>query len=196
MGHHERKARGRHPHQRGGAIDLAITLGGDPAALTCASAVIASSGLTCRDYQQRYAGRQAQLQARQAGSQPPTAPEVTAMLSADRASELSPGGATGLLLGLAGLLDGRPIPGSVLTAPAACQFLARDGVAGGPDHAWDAVRALEDTGLLVTDTATTPPLVRIPHAAGAQAGLPARTLRQAARAAAEVGDDIAERVAG
>jgi len=172
--------------QRGGAIDLAITLGGDPTALTCASAVIASSTLTCRDYQQHYTGKQAQLQAQRADSQPPAAPEVTWMLSADRAGELSPGGATRLLLGLAGLLDGRPIPGTVLTAPAVCQFLAQAGIASGPDHAWDAVRALEDTGLLVTDPATTPPLVRIPQAvvAQARAGMPARTLHQAVRAAA------------
>lgn len=175
------------PDQRSGAIDLAIILGGDPTALTCASAVIASSDLTCRDYQQHYTGKQAQLQAQRAGSEPPAAPEVTWMLSADRAGQLSPGGATRLLLDLAALLDGRPIPATVLTAPATCQFLAQAGITAGLDHAWEAVQTLEDTGLLVTHPATTPPLIRIPQEIAAQgrASMPARTLHQAARAVAD-----------
>ena len=48
------------PVQRQGAIDLAETLGREPLALGQASAAIASSNLTCRDYRDYFVQRREQ----------------------------------------------------------------------------------------------------------------------------------------
>ena len=63
------------------------------------------------------------------------------MLSAEYAEELLPGGGTWPLLLLAALLDSHGIPAAVLTAPAACQYLAGTGAGypPGPQHAQSAV---------------------------------------------------------
>src|SRR5207247_9412492 len=47
------------PHLRGGAFGLIEELGGDPLALSQASAVIRSSGVSCGDYQEKVTGRRA-----------------------------------------------------------------------------------------------------------------------------------------
>ena len=64
------------PDQRNGAIDLAITLGGDPCALTHAGALIATTIQTCRDYKRRYTAACAKLTSRQppARHHPPRSP--------------------------------------------------------------------------------------------------------------------------
>ena len=54
--------------QRSGAIDLAADLGGEPAALAQAGAVIASSGLPSREYRHLFAQRRAQLAAAGTGA--------------------------------------------------------------------------------------------------------------------------------
>lgn len=95
------------PHQRSGAIDLAAALGCEPAALAQAGAVIASSGLPCRDYRQYFLHRQAQLLA---ADEEPAPAAVTWTLSADHAKQLSPDGGTWLLLVLTALLDGAGSP--------------------------------------------------------------------------------------
>jgi tetratricopeptide (TPR) repeat protein len=174
------------PDQRQGALDLAITLGGDPCALAHAAAVLITTTQTCRDYQHYYAGRLADLASRQPGSQPPVA--VTWAMSAERAGQLCPGDATWLLLSLAAYFGGQVIPGPVFTTPAVCTYLAEHGVAGaGPDRAWDAVRTLERTGLLIVDRTATPPAVRISRvtAARAHAALPGPVGDQAAQVAAD-----------
>jgi hypothetical protein len=112
------------PDQRHGATDLALGLDCDPCALAHASAVIATTTNSCRDYQDRYAGMRARLTARQASGKPPPALAVTWILSAERAEQLSPGGATQPLLALAALLGGPAIPGPVFTAPATGKYLA------------------------------------------------------------------------
>lgn len=176
------------PDQRHGAIDLAITLEGDPCALTHASAVLATTTQTCRDYQHHYTDKCARLAARRAGGEPPAAPVVTWLLSAERAEQLSPGGATALLLALAALMDGQAIPGPVFTTLAACTFLADTGAAAvDADRAWQAVRALEHTGLLTIDPTATPPVVRISRlvAALVRAAMPGQMLERAAQAAAD-----------
>src|SRR5207249_10537217 len=94
-----------------------------PCALTHASAVIASSTLTCSDYQRHYTDRRARLAGRQANGSQVAPVAVTWLLSAERAEQLSPGGATRLLLGLASLLDAQSVPGPVLTTEAICRFL-------------------------------------------------------------------------
>jgi tetratricopeptide (TPR) repeat protein len=172
------------PDQRHGALDLAITLGGDPCALAHAAAVITTTTQSCGDYQHYYTTRLALL-----GPQPDSPPPagVTWALSAERAGQLCPGGATWLLLALAAQFGGQAIPGLVFTTPATCTYLAQHGVAGAdPDRAWDAVRALERAGLLTIDQAATPPTVRVSRAvaARARAALPGPILDQAAQAAA------------
>jgi len=174
------------PDQRNGAIDLASVLGGDPCALTHAAAVITTTVQTCRDYQHRYTARQAELASRQPASPPPPA-AITWVLSAERAEQICPGGITSLLLALAAQFAGRPIPGTAFTTPATCTYLAQHGVAeAASDQVWDAVRALERTGLLAISPAAASPAVRISEvvAAAVRAALPGRILGQAAQAAA------------
>jgi tetratricopeptide (TPR) repeat protein len=178
------------PDQRHGAIDLATTLEGDPCALTHASAVLATTTQTCRDYQHHYTTTRAHLAAHQAGGEPPAAPAVPAvtwLLSAERAEQLSPGGTTQLLLALTALMDGQPVPGPVFTTQAVCTYLADAGApAVDADRAWQAVRVLEHTGLLTIDPTATPPVVRISRqvAALVRAAMPGQMLERAAHAAA------------
>jgi tetratricopeptide (TPR) repeat protein len=174
------------PHQRSGAIDLAAALGCEPAALAQAGAVIASSGLPCRDYRQYFLHRQAQLLA---ADEEPAPAAVTWTLSADHAKQLSPDGGTWLLLVLTALLDGRGIPGTVFTAPAMRRYLAGEDAAWPPDpkRAWSALLALERAGLLAVDPASTPPTARMSPAlqAAVRAVTPQGALDRAARAAAD-----------
>jgi tetratricopeptide (TPR) repeat protein len=152
------------PDQRHGAIDLAGDLGCDPAALAQAGAVIASSRLSCRDYQQHFAQRQDQL-AKHADGERPGAAAVTWTLSVEQADRLSPGGTVHLLLALASLLDGHGIPAAVFTSAAACAYLP-DGTR--PEQARDALLSLSRTGLVTIDSSVTPPLVRVGSALAAQ----------------------------
>jgi tetratricopeptide (TPR) repeat protein len=175
------------PDQRHGAIDLAMALGGDPCALTHASAVIATTTQTCHHYQRRYTDKLASLTARQGNGTPVSPLAATWALSAERAEQLLPGGATSLVLALTAVLDDQPVPGPVFTTPAVYGYLTHAGAqAVNADRAWDAVRALVHTGLLTIDTTVTPPLVRLSRAVAAQvrATAPKRVLGQAAQAAA------------
>ena len=90
---------------------------------------------------------------------------------------------------LAALLDGHGIPGTVLTAPAACQYLAGQDAGGPPDpqRAWSALLALQRAGLVAVDPASTPPAVWVSPAvqAAVRAAAPPDLLDQAARAAAD-----------
>jgi len=174
--------------QRHGALDLALALEGDPCALARASAVITATGWTCRDYQQRYTAARSRLAARQAPGYPPAPAAVTWVLSAERAGRLLPGPATGLLLALAAVLDGQPVPGQLLSAPAVRAWLAQAGAAApGADHARDAARALEECGLISIDPPPAPPAIRMSRftAALARAAQPGHILEQAAHAAAD-----------
>ena len=141
------------PDQRLGAVDLVQDLGGDPLALFQASAAIASSGLTCRDYRELFARQRDQLA--EVSGTPPGAKLVTWMLSVERADQLAPGGAAQSCLALAVLLGGHGIPEAVFAAPAAGEFIAgtaavAPGDARGPQG---ALRSLERTGLLTIDPA-------------------------------------------
>ena len=120
------------PDQRSGAIDLVGDLGCEPIALAQASAVIASSGMSCRDYRQYFTQRQKQFA--EAGRAEPSAAAVTWTFSAEYAEHLSPGVSIRSLVALAALLDGHGIPGAVFTTLAAGQYLTEDGAAraGGP----------------------------------------------------------------
>jgi tetratricopeptide (TPR) repeat protein len=167
---------------RNGAYDLAEDLGGEPAAVAHAGAVMAGSGTGCRSYQHYFAEHRGRLRAAD-GREPPAA-AVTWMLSADYAEELLPGGGTWPLLVLAALLDSHGIPRAVLTAPAACRYLADTGTGSppGPQHAQSAVLALERAGLVYAGPAVhlSGPLQR-----AARAAAPAELLERAVRATAD-----------
>ena len=174
------------PDQRLSAVDLVQDLGGDPLALFQASAAIASSGLTCRDYHDLFAAQQDQL-ARVSGAQP-GAKVVTWMLSVERADQLAPGGAAQSCLALAVLLGGHGIPETVFAAPAAGEFVAGStGLAPG-DHRGPhgALRSLERTGLLTIDPAGGARVVRVHPVVQAvvRMAMPGEVRDQAAQAAA------------
>jgi tetratricopeptide (TPR) repeat protein len=145
------------PDKRLGAIDLARDLDLEPVALAQASAVIASSPLSCREYRDHFVRRREQL-AESASTRLPAA-AVTWTLSFERAGQLAPGGSAQLLLALTALLDGPGIPQSVLAAAAAGDFLAGGGDVGASGER--ALAALEQAGLLTVDPVTAPPTVRV-----------------------------------
>jgi len=166
------------PGQRLGAIDLVSVLDLEPAALTQASAVIASSAISCHDYREYFLGRRKHL-ADSSGA-PPSASAVTWTLSWELADQLAPDGSGQSLLALTALLDGHGIPGTVLTAPAAT------GSAGG-GRTRAALAALERVGLLTVAPATAPPTVRISPVlqAALRAAMPEGMLDRAALMAAD-----------
>lgn len=148
--------------QRQGAIDLVGDLGGEPLALALASAVIASSELTCHDYREHFLRRREQLlgAAAVAVAEPAAGPVAWA-LSVDHADLLAPGSAQSLLM-LAALLDGNGIPGTVFTTSAVRAYCPPDGAysaAGGAVR--DGLAALEHAGLISADPSSKPPLLRM-----------------------------------
>ncbi|MBV9204871.1 MAG: tetratricopeptide repeat protein [Actinobacteria bacterium] len=176
------------PHQRSGAIDLVGDLAGEPIALAQASAVMASSGMTCRDYRQHFGRRRARLA--EAGRAEPPAGAVTWTFSAEYAEHLSAGVSIRSLVALAALLDGHGIPGAVFTTRACVEYLTSDGGAQPPDpqRAWSAILNLRRAGLLTVDPpAGTPPTVRISPAiqAAIRTAIPAEVLDRAVTAAAD-----------
>ena len=148
------------PDKRQGVIELAPDLDLEPVALAQASAVIANSPLSCRDYRAHFTRRREQW-GKSPSARPPAA-AVTWMFSFERADQLAPGASAQLLLALAALLDGHGIPQTVLAAPAADDFLAGGGgVAASSERARPALAALEQAGLLTVEPVTAPPTVRI-----------------------------------
>src|SRR6516225_11982305 len=145
------------PDKRHGAIELAEDLDLEPVALAQASAVIASSPLSCREYRAHFVRRREQL-ARSSRTRP-SAAAVTWTFSFERAGQLTPAGTAQLLLALAALLDGHGIPQTVFAASAAGDFLA--GGSDVPASGEYARAALEQVGLLTVDPVTAPPTVRI-----------------------------------
>ena len=174
------------PDQRVGAVDLLEDLGREPLALAQASATIASSGLSCRDYRDLFARRREQIAAA-AGVQP-SAKAVTWTLSVEQADQLSAGRLAQACLALAVLLDCHGIPGEVFSTQAACEYVAAHGGAGGPDpkRTRGALLSLERAGLLTIDAASTARTVRVHPAvqAAVRSATPESMRDQAARAAA------------
>jgi tetratricopeptide (TPR) repeat protein len=175
------------PDQRHGAMGLAAGLGYQPLALAQASATIATSIVSCADYQDRFTRRRARLNG--PGSGRPNVGEVTWRLSAEQAERLAPGGAAWLLLALAAVLGGDAIPAAVFIAPATCRYLAAAGAPAGadPGTAWDALLALERTGLVVIGTDSEPAMVWMSPAVAAQiqAATPEELSGQVVQAAAD-----------
>ena len=173
------------PDHRAGQLDLAQELGGEPAALAHASAVIESSELTCRDYQEIFRQRRALLERTGTGRVPAAA--VTWTISAEHAEILMPEGGTWPLLVLAALLSGPGIPLAVFTAPAACQYLGAGAGPAGEERAGAAVRTLGDAGLLDIDGAGAPPVAWMSAAlqASVRAAAATELTERAIRAAAD-----------
>jgi tetratricopeptide (TPR) repeat protein len=174
------------PDKRHGVIELAQDLDLEPVALAQASAVIANSPLSCREYRAHFVRRREQLA--EASSARSLAAAVTWTLSFGRADQLAPGGSAQLLLALAALLDGHSIPQTVLTAPAAGDFLAGGGdVPADGEPARATLAALEQVGLLSVEPMTAPPTVRISPVlqAALRAAMPAGTQVQAASSIAD-----------
>jgi tetratricopeptide (TPR) repeat protein len=147
------------PDKRFGAIELAQELDLEPVALAQASAVIARTPLSCREYRAQFMRSRDQI-AESPGARP-SAAAVTWTFSYGWADQLAPGG-SGQLLAVAALLDGHGIPLTVLTAPAASSFIAGGGdIRAGSERARAALAALEQAGLLTVEPVTTPPAVRI-----------------------------------
>ena len=180
------------PDQRKGAIDLVGDLGGEPIALAQASAVLAGSGMSCRDYRQHLTQRQKQLVG--AGRAEPSAAAVTWTFSAEYAEHLSPSVSIRSLLTLAAMLGGHGIPGAVFTTQAAGQYLAGGGAGrdpgaalADPQRSWTAILSLRQAGLMTVDPPGAPPAVRISPVIQAviRAAVPADLYDRAARAAAD-----------
>jgi tetratricopeptide (TPR) repeat protein len=173
--------------QRTGAIDLADVLGGEPVALSQASAVLHSSIMSCRDYLGKYARKRDLLAASIPGR--PAAAAVTWTLSVEHASGLLPSGPIQPMVVLAAVLDGRSIPGTIFTTAAARDYAG--GAAHGlrrPEDAWWCVTALGRAGLVTIDETCTPPVVRMHQAlqAAVRFASPRDAPERAAVAAADV----------
>jgi tetratricopeptide (TPR) repeat protein len=174
------------PDQRIGAIDLVSDLGCEPFALAQASAVIASSGLSCRDYRDYFAQRRGQLA--EVGVADRSAVAVTWTLSVEQAERLAPGGGAQHLLAMAALLDGHLFPGEVFTSSASCRYVS-NGIGGTVDarRVWATMLSLERVGLLSIDATGPAPSVRVNSAVQAAVRLaaPQVMLDRAAQAAAD-----------
>ncbi len=175
------------PDQRLGAIDLAEDLGCEPMALAQASGVIATSSLSCRDYQGYFTARRDQL-ATTAGSKPPAA-AVSWLFSVEQADRLAPGGAAQPVLALAAVMDGHGMPATAFTSPAAGAYLSADSgsAAAARELAWSTLPVLERTALLALDRAASPPAVRMSPViqAAIRAVMPDVMRDRAVRAAAD-----------
>ena len=171
--------------QRLGAIDLVNAMGVEPAALAQASAVIASSAMSCHSYQD-YFVRWREYLASSAGALP-LASAVTWPISLESATAFAPGGSVRSLLALAALLDGHGIPATVLTAPATVRYLNGGETAEDAEPALAALAALERVGLLTVERASAPPTVRMSPVlqAALRDAIPEAVLDQAAQVAAD-----------
>ena len=191
--------------QRMGAIDLVTSMGVEPAALAQASAVIASSAMSCQSYQDYFVRWREYLSdsagdssssAGDASAAAPSAPPVPLAsaiawpVSLESATQFAPGDSVRSLLAVAALLDGHAIPATVLTAPAVVRYITGSAAAAasaGPEPALDSLAALERVGLLTVERASQPHAVRISPVlqAALRDAIPDPVLDDAARVAAD-----------
>jgi tetratricopeptide (TPR) repeat protein len=174
------------PTQRHGALELIDALGREPLALAQACAVIESSGMNCRDYREYVLRRRQQLPLPH--GQVPSAAAATWTLSLDYAERLLTGDAIRLMLIVVALLDGNGIPGAVFgTAAIGAYMGAGDAPGRVPRRAWDALRVLDQAGLVTVDRRDDAPVVRMNPAvqAAVLAAAPASWRDRAALAGAD-----------
>jgi tetratricopeptide (TPR) repeat protein len=171
------------PDRCSAAAELAADLGYEPLALAQASAVIASSAMTCQDYRERFARKREDAEA---ASGSPAAGAVTWAISAEHAERLAPGTARALL-SLAAFPDGRGIPRAVFGTPAACAHITSGTGGDAADRAGQALRAAQQAGLISVDTAPAVALVRMSQVvqAAVRAELTGEMPGRAAKAAAD-----------
>ena len=177
------------PVQRQGAIDLAEALGREPLALGQASAVVASSNLTCRDYRDLFLQRRDEIWT--GPDEIPSAAMVTWILCLERAESLLPSSAVRLMLVFLALLDGHGVPGTVFGTQALIGYLGGSvtpfPAAADPRQVWDVLLALERAGLIGINRDVAPPTVLMSSALqeAIKLAAPADFKEPAARAAAE-----------
>jgi tetratricopeptide (TPR) repeat protein len=180
------------PVQRQGAIDLVETVRCEPLALGQASAVVASSNLTCRNYRDLFLQRRDEVWT--GPDEMPSAAVVTWILCLERAESLLPGPAVRLMLVFLALLDGHGIPGTVFGASALIGYLGGSSgaatpfsAAADPRRIWDVLLALERSGLISLNREVTPPTVMMSSAlqTAIKLAAPAEFQEPAARAAAD-----------
>jgi tetratricopeptide (TPR) repeat protein len=169
--------------QRQGAIDLIGELHYEPLALAQASAVIASSELTCNGYREYFVYRREQTTAVQ-GEHGPAAAAIAWELSIEHADLMAAGPAQPLLV-LAALLDGNGIPSEVLTTGAAREYCT-GAAAGGNQAIEDGLALLESAGLLSVAREPDAPMIAMswPVQAAVRAAMPDGMLQGAAVTAA------------
>jgi tetratricopeptide (TPR) repeat protein len=143
---------------RQGAADLVDDLDGEPLALVQASAVIASTGMSCRDYRAMFARRREQIAA--ANGELPQATTVTWTLAYDEAERISGGLSLPAVLVFSALLGSQGIPAQVFTTAAAGAYFATSGIVD-PGRVRTALACLERVGLLTVSWAATPPAIWI-----------------------------------
>jgi tetratricopeptide (TPR) repeat protein len=175
------------PVQRQGAIDLVETLGREPLALGQASAVVACSNLTCRDYRDVFLQRRDEIWG--GAEEIPSAATVTWVLCLERAESLLPGPSVRLMLVFLALLDGHGIPGVIFGTQALIAYIggaATSLATVGPRQNWDLLLVLERVGLISINRYITPPTVLMssPLQAAIKLAAPAEFQEPAARAAA------------
>jgi hypothetical protein len=142
------------PDQRIEALDLAEDVRGLPIALDQAAALVTVTSGTCRDYRARFAERMTATAVTLVDGCPP-ALLATWSLAVEQAHELAPAAASWPALVFAAALGTGGIPGSVLTAPAACGYiLGQAGTEDDPQLARAAYANLERLGLLSLDNAS------------------------------------------
>ncbi|HXP18191.1 MAG TPA: FxSxx-COOH system tetratricopeptide repeat protein [Streptosporangiaceae bacterium] len=174
--------------QRVQALDLAADMGCMPLALALATATMAGTTLSCREYRLRLTSRRQELRGRVAsGSVSPA--EVAWSLALDRADQRPPAGAARPVLSLAAMLDPAGLPAQILVSVAACNYLAGrgNGAAADPKQAWAAAGNLARCGLLSVDQASTTGLITLHPIvqAAVRRLVPGAVLDEAARAAAD-----------
>jgi tetratricopeptide (TPR) repeat protein len=171
--------------QRLGAIDLVTAMGVEPTALAQASAVIASSAMSCQSYQDYFVRWRDYLA--ESADALPLASAITWPVSLESAAQFAPAGSVRSLLALAALLDGHGIPATVLTTPAAVRYLSGGEAAEDAEPALAALTALERVGLLTVEPTSAPPTVRMSPVlqAALRDAIPEAMLDQAAQVAAD-----------
>ena len=174
--------------QRVQALDLAGDVGCMPLPLALATATMAGTTLTCRDYRLRFAGRRQELLGRTADALVSPA-EIAWSLALDRADQRPPAGSARPVLALAALLDPAGVPAPVVTSGAACAFLTGRGTGGSadPKQIWAALGNLAQSGLLTVDQSGAAGLVTVHPIvqAAVRRLVPPVVLDDAARAAAD-----------
>ena len=176
-----------YPDQRIEALDLGEDLDGLPLGLAQATAVMSARRQGCREYRSLLAERIPHMPAVDGVS---AAVLATWSIAAECAHELPPAGLAWPTLVLAAMLDHHGVPGTVLTSPAACSYIAgRPSTAGGTDQTMvrAAINNLAHAGLITIDPASPARTVQM-HAsvqAAVRAYLPAADLEQVVLAAAD-----------